>query len=84
MLRIGFDTERHPLTGSENRRLGTSGCDLSRGLECPSTRAALVALLSLITCGCITGYQREAPMAVYPAGELSGPPQWFLGWRWRW
>lgn len=48
-------------------------------------RAVCLALL-LAACvtstGWPTGYSREAPAAVYPAGELSGPPTWFLGWRW--
>ncbi len=45
--------------------------------------AGAAASIALILTGCITGYSREAPMAVYPAGELSGPPTWFLGWKWR-
>lgn len=47
--------------------------------------AAACAALLLAACvtGWPTGYSREAPMGVYPAGELSGPPTWFLGWKWK-
>lgn len=44
------------------------------------------ACLALLLGACIStpvGFSREAPMGVYPAGELSGPPTWFLGWKWR-
>jgi len=51
-------------------------------------RASAVMLAALLLCGCVTvgwptGFRREAPMGVYPAGELSGPPTWFVGWKWR-
>lgn len=37
--------------------------------------------------GCVstpTGYTRDAPTAVYPAGKLSGDETYFVGWRIRW
>ena len=36
---------------------------------------------ALLLAACVTGYSREAPLSVYPAGELSGPPTLFVGWR---
>lgn len=45
--------------------------------------AAAVASLTLSLAACITGYTRESPMAVYPAGELSGPPTYFVGWKFK-
>lgn len=43
--------------------------------------AACLALLLSACVGWPTGYSREAPMGVYPAGELSGAPTWFVGWK---
>jgi len=45
--------------------------------------ALALLLAACATVGWPTGFSREAPMAVYPAGELSGAPTWFLGWKWR-
>lgn len=47
--------------------------------------AIAAAGLGLLLAACAswpTGYSREAPAGVYPAGELSGPPTWFVGWKW--
>lgn len=72
--------------------LGAGGfrdrCDhpLCHRSRCARIVAAAVPILLALT-ACVTGwpigYSREAPMAIYPAGELSGPPTWFVGWRWR-
>lgn len=45
--------------------------------------AACLALMlaACVTVGRPTGYSREAPAGVYPAGELSGPPAYFVGWK---
>lgn len=37
--------------------------------------------LCLLLTACITGYTRESPASIYPAGELSGPPTFFVGWK---
>lgn len=42
--------------------------------------AVVVTGLALLLSACITGWSREAPMGVYPGGELSGPPTHFVGW----
>jgi len=39
----------------------------------------IAACLALLLGACITSYTRDAPMGVYPAGELSGPPTHFIG-----
>ena len=44
---------------------------------------ALMLGACVATAGWPIGVSREAPAAIYPAGELSGPPTWVLGWRWR-
>lgn len=43
-------------------------------------RGAAISLL-LVLVGCPTGYAREAPAGVYPAGALSGPPTIYVGWK---
>ena len=43
--------------------------------------AAAVTGLALLLSACVTGYSREAPMGVFPSGELSGPPTRFVGWK---
>ena len=45
--------------------------------------AVAVTGLALLLSACVTGYSREAPMGVYPGGELSGPPTHFVGVRFR-
>lgn len=46
----------------------------------PGRGVALAATgLALLLSACVTGYSREAPMGVYPGGELSGPPTHFVG-----
>lgn len=42
---------------------------------------ATILLAALLLAACITGYSREAPLGVFPAGELSGAPIHFVGWR---
>lgn len=48
--------------------------------------AGMIAL-ALVLCACVTsaptGFSRDAPAAIYPGGELSGPPTWFVGWKWK-
>ena len=41
--------------------------------------ALAVTGLALLLSACVTGYSREAPMGVYPGGELSGAPTHFVG-----
>ena len=43
--------------------------------------AVAVTGLALLLSACVTGYSREAPMGVFPSGELSGPPTRFVGWK---
>lgn len=38
---------------------------------------------ALLLGACITGYSREAPLGIYPAGELSGHPTLFAGWKFK-
>lgn len=42
--------------------------------------AVAVTCLALLLSACITDFSREAPMGVYPGGELSGPSTHFVGW----
>lgn len=45
--------------------------------------AVAVTGLALLLSACVTGFSREAPMGVYPGGELSGPPTHFVGLKFR-
>jgi len=47
-------------------------------------RVVVVAVgMALLLSACVTGYSREAPMGVFPGGELSGPPTHFVGLKFR-
>ncbi len=45
--------------------------------------AVAVTGLALLLSACVTGYSREAPMGVFPGGELSGAPTHFVGLKFR-
>ena len=49
----------------------------------PGRGVAVVVGMALLLSACVTGFSREAPMGAYPAGELSGQPTHFVGWKWR-
>lgn len=47
----------------------------------PGRGVAVVVGMALLLSACVTGFSREAPMGAYPAGELSGQPTHFVGWK---
>lgn len=72
------------IRGRSSHIAGLRGAIIPRpkaGQGCPFVRGAWLAI-TFLTAGCITGYTREPPAGVWPAGALeSGKPTYFVGWK---
>ena len=90
MLRTGLDTGLSSIlgivrSGSAARRSFVLAsihpwCPANTSFRAAAASAAILCLLSSCVTG-LTGYSHQDTGGVYPAGEVSGPPTRFIGWK---